>query len=67
MMRKPEPEFVRHFVLELFDVGGEEFDDATAVDADHVVVMFVVEMMLVVGLVITEAHLTCESGFGEEF
>jgi hypothetical protein len=66
MMRKPEPEFVRHFVLQLLDAGGKKLDNAAALGADHVVVMLVVEMMLVIGLVVTEPHLAGESGLRQE-
>ena len=67
MMRKPESEFVRHFVLELLDVGGKELDDAAALSADHVIVMLVIEMVLVVRLVVAKPHLAGEPCFSQEF
>ena len=67
MMRKSEPEFVRDLVLEFFDVGREELDDAPAFETDHVIVVPVVEMVLVICLVIAEPYLARKTRFREEF
>jgi hypothetical protein len=67
MMRKPESEFVRHFVLHLLDVWGKELDHAAALRADHVIVMLVIEMMFVVGFVVAKPHFAGEPGFRKQF
>lgn len=67
MMRKPEPKFVRHLILKLFYLCRNELDHLSALRADHMVVMFMLEMMLVIGLVIAKPHLTSKPGFSQEF
>ncbi len=57
-MRKSEPEFVRHLLLQRFDFRRYEFDHASTLRANHVIVVFVIEMVFVIGLVIAKTHLT---------
>ena len=64
MMRRTETEFVRHFVLEVFDVLGEELDNLSTLRADHMVVVIMFEMVFVVCLVIAKAYLARQSGLG---
>jgi hypothetical protein len=54
-------------LLDLFDLGGEEFDGAAAVCADHVVMGAAIVLMFVARDSIMERQLGCESAFGEEF
>src|SRR5215204_3913873 len=66
MMRRAESKFLRHLVLEIFDVRRKEFDHLTALGADHMIVMLVIVMMLVIGLVIAESHFAREPSLGEK-
>ena len=66
-MRRTEPEFVRHLILQVFDVGRKELNDLPAFGADHVIVVLVIEMMLVVGLVVSEANFAGQARFREKF
>ena len=66
-MCRPKTEVACHLVLQRLYLGREEFDDFAAFGADHVIVMLVVVMMLVVGLVVAESHLTRKAGFGQKF
>jgi hypothetical protein len=54
-------------LLDLFDLGREEFDGAAAVCADHVVMGAAIVLMFVARDSIMERQLGCESAFGEEF
>src|SRR5205809_1110150 len=66
MMRRTEPKFVRHLVLQRLDVRREELDHPTTFSADHMVVMLVVVVVLVIGLVVAETHFACERSLGEK-
>jgi hypothetical protein len=66
-MRRAKAEFVRHFVLQRFDVGRKELDHAPARSTYHVVVVLVVVMMLVIRFAVAEADLACEAGLGQQF
>ena len=62
-----EPEAFGDAVLEDVEVGVLEFDDVVAVDADEVVVVWVVdEVGVVVFLVAAEVDFVEEASFGEE-
>jgi hypothetical protein len=62
-----EAEAAGEAVVEEFDVGVLEFDDAAAVDADEVVVGgFVDEVGVVGGLVVAEVDFAEEVGFDEQ-
>ena len=66
MMRKLEPEFVRHLILQSFDLRRNEFDHLAAFGTDHMIVMLVFEVVFVIGLVVAKANFTSEPGFGEQ-
>ena len=66
-MRKLEPKFVRHLLLQNFYLLRNELDNLAALRADHVIVMFVLEMVFVVGLVVAKSNLTGKPGLREEF
>ena len=65
-MCRPKTEVACHLVLQRLYLGREEFDHFAAFGADHVIVMLVVVMMLVVGLTVTEAHLTRQTSIREK-
>ena len=53
-----------HRVLKGFEFGGVEFDNLATLNADHVVVMLMLVVVLVVRAPVAEAHFACESRFG---
>ena len=55
-MRGLKPKFVRHLVLQIFDLLRKELKDLAALRADHMIVVLVIIMMLVIRLVIAEPH-----------
>ncbi len=65
-MCRRKTEVACHLVLQLLDLGREEFDHFPAFGADHVVMMLVVIVMLVVGPAIAEANLARESSFRQQ-
>src|SRR6185369_11835212 len=67
VMRRTESEFVRHLILQIFDVGRKEFDDLPALGADHMIVMLMIEVMLVISLVVSETNFAGESRLCEKF
>ena len=66
MMRRPEPEFVRHLVLEILDLGRKELQNFPALRADHMIVVFVFEVVLVLRFVIAKAHLPGQTRFRQQ-
>ena len=62
-----ETEVVRHLVLKLLNVRRKEFNDAPALGADHVIVVFVIIVVLVICLVVPESDLAGEAGFAVLF
>ena len=56
----------RHLILQVLDVGRKKLDDLAALSTDHMVVVFVIVMMLVIGLVIAKSDLTRQAGLGQE-
>src|SRR4029079_14568758 len=67
VMGRQKCEVVCHLVLHGLDLGRKEFAHTPAVRADYVVMMFMIEMMLVIGLVVAEAAFASEAGLGQEF
>ena len=55
-----------HLVLQVLDLGREEFDHGPTLRADHVVVVLVIVVMLVIGLAVTKPHFACEACLGQE-
>lgn len=67
VMCRLEPEFARHLILQSFDLSRKKFDHLATLSADHVVMMFVIVMMFVVCLVVTESNFAGKAGLGKEF
>lgn len=67
MMRQFEIMFGSNFFLHRFKLFGIKLDDLAAFGADHVIVMFVIIVMLVIGFAVAETHFTRQSGFGQKF
>jgi len=65
-MSRDKAEVARHLILEFLDVRRKEFDHLSTFSADHMIVMFVIVMMLVVGFIVTKTNLAGEPGFSEE-
>lgn len=65
-MRGPEPKALRHFILQFLDRRRKKFDHLTALGADHMIMMFVIVMMLVIGLIVPKSHFPGETGLGEQ-
>src|SRR5687768_6830686 len=66
VMRRTESKFVRHFILQIFNVSREELDHLSALGTDHVIVMLMIVVVLVISLVIAKSNLAGESGLGEQ-
>ena len=66
-MRKLESKFVRHLLLQSLDLFREKLNYPAAFSADHVIVMFVFEVVFVVGLVVAKANFSGEARFGQKF
>ena len=66
-MRRTEPEFVRHLVLQVFDVRRKELDHLPAFGTDHVIVVLVIVVMFVVCLVVTKTNFPRQPGFRQKF
>ena len=65
-MRGFKAKFVRHFVLQRFDISRKELDDHSAFGTDHMIVMGVVVVVFVVGFVIAEPYLAGQAGLGQQ-
>lgn len=66
VMCRFEPKVACHLVLKLFYGSRKELYDATALGADHMIVVLVIVMMFVIGLVITKADLASKAGLGQK-
>ena len=64
-MCRPKAKVARHLILKVLNIGREKFDHFATLGTDHMIVMFVIIMMLVVGLVVAESDLACQAGFGQ--
>ena len=53
-------------ILQRFELGGKEFNDATTFGTNHVIVMLMLVIMFVMGEPIPEAHFAGQSGFREQ-
>ena len=63
-MGRLKSKVVRHLVLQGFDLSGVKFDDPTAVGADHMIVMLVIEVVLVICLIVAESNFASETRLG---
>jgi len=55
-----------HRVLDGFELGRKELDDAAALRTDHVIVMLMFVIVFVVRASVAEAHLAREAGLSEQ-
>src|ERR1051325_3154694 len=56
-----------HRVLDGFELGRKELDDAATLRTDHVIVMLMFVIVFVVRTSIAKAHLAREAGFSQQF
>lgn len=66
VMCRLETEVACHLILKVFDIGREKLDHFPTLGTDHVVVMFVVVMVFVVGLVVPEPNFSCKAGLCQQ-
>jgi len=66
MLRDFEVMLRGHRVLNGFELGREELDDAAALRTDHVIVMLMFVIVFVVRASVAEAHLAREAGLSEQ-
>src|SRR5438552_2901729 len=66
MMGRLKPEVVGHLVLKRFDIGRKKLDDSAALRTNHMVMMFMIIVMLVIGLIIAEPDFPGETGLGQK-
>ncbi len=67
MMSRLKAKAYGHLILQLLYVGRKELDHLAAIGADHMIVVFVIVMVFVVGLAVAETNLTRKAGLGQEF
>lgn len=66
MMRRDEPELLRHFVLKHLDRFRKKLDDPAALSADHVIMMVVVVVVFEIGLVVAKSDLPGQPRLGKQ-